>query len=324
VLRFDAVSGPQPVAAKTRPTFYFIGVTTGRSSIVDLFPRWMEALGRPEVVLEGVDLPLHAHPEAYRQVVAHIKRDPNSLGGLVTTHKLDLYRAAADLFDCFDPYAALLGELSCISKRDGHLEGHAKDPISAGLSLGALLGEGYFARTGAQVLFFGAGGAAAATLLHLVTGLLPADRPGLIHLVDIRLDRLSHIRALVQKIGCESLVETHLQADPRQNDGLLAALPSHSLVVNATGMGKDIPGSPITDQGVFPLHGVAWEFNYRGELDFLRQAQRQAQDRRLTVEDGWLYFLHGWTQVIAQVLNVDLDATLFEKLKCIADSARQQ
>jgi shikimate 5-dehydrogenase len=174
------------------------------------------------------------------------------------------------------------------------------------------------------VLFFGAGGAAAATLLHLVTGLLPADRPGLIHLVDIRLDRLSHIRALVQKIGCESLVETHLQADPRQNDGLLAALPSHSLVVNATGMGKDIPGSPITDQGVFPLHGVAWEFNYRGELDFLRQAQRQAQDRSLTVEDGWLYFLHGWTQVIAQVLNVDLDATLFEKLKCIADSARQQ
>jgi len=40
---------------KTVPTFFFIGVTTSQSSIMKVFPRWMEALGRPEVVIEGID-----------------------------------------------------------------------------------------------------------------------------------------------------------------------------------------------------------------------------------------------------------------------------
>ena len=63
------------------------------------------------------------------------------------------------------------------------------------------------------------------------------------------------------------------------NDEILAGAPSGSVVVNATGMGKDTPGSPLTDTALFPLNGVAWELNYRGELDFMRQAQAQAPTR---------------------------------------------
>ncbi len=72
------------------PTMYFIGVTTGQSSIMRLFPLWAELLGLKHAQLVGVDLPLHAAPEQYRQVVAQIKNDPLSLGALVTTHKIDL------------------------------------------------------------------------------------------------------------------------------------------------------------------------------------------------------------------------------------------
>jgi shikimate 5-dehydrogenase len=287
-----------------------------------VFPRWMEALGHPEVILEGVDLPIHAPVEAYRQVTAQIKQDPNSLGGLVTTHKIDLYRAAHDLFDGFDPYARLLGELSCISKQAGRLEGHAKDPITAGLSLKAILEEGYFGRTGGQVLILGAGGAAVALLLYLINQPDPANCPSRVILVDIQADRLAHIQALRKRLNVSFPIETLQNADPHQNDERMAALPPHSLVVNATGMGKDTPGSPITDEGVFPLRGIAWEFNYRGELEFLSQARRQAHQRDLVVEDGWLYFLHGWTQVIAEVLHIDLDAILFDRLKRIAESIR--
>ncbi|MBL8161330.1 MAG: shikimate dehydrogenase, partial [Anaerolineae bacterium] len=129
-----------PVINKTQPTFYFVGVTTGKSSINSVFPLWMEVLGRPEVVLEGIDHPLHDAPENYRKTVAQIKHDPNSVGGLVTTHKLDLFAAAEDMFDYFDPYAQVTHELSSISKRDGKLRGHAKDPISAGLSLDSIIG----------------------------------------------------------------------------------------------------------------------------------------------------------------------------------------
>ena len=72
------------------------------------------------------------------------------------------------------------------------------------------------------------------------------------------------------------VVEYVLHTDPHRNDGLLATLPEESLVINATGMGKDRRSSPFTDAGLFPLHNVALDLNYRGELDFLRQARTQA------------------------------------------------
>src|SRR5262249_42705757 len=88
---------------------------------------------------------------------------------------------------------------------------------------------------------------------------------------------------------------------------------------NATGMGKDLPGSPITAEGRFPKNGIAWELNYRGELEFLHQAMRQRENRGLRVEDGWIYFLHGWTQVIAEVLHIEMSRELFNSLESIAE-----
>ena len=56
--------------------------------------------------------------------------------------------------------------------------------------------------------------------------------------------------------------------DPRINDQIMSRMPQGSVVINATGMGKDTPGSTVTDQGAFPRSGIAWEIYYRGELDF--------------------------------------------------------
>ena len=102
----------------------------------------------------------------------------------------------------------------------------------------------------------------------------------------------------------------------------MAELPPGSLVVNATGMGKDLPGSPIGPAGVFPQAGLVWELNYRGELEFLRQAHRQQGPRRLRIEDGWGYFLHGWTQAIAEVFTLPLTPQLFARLDRAASALR--
>ncbi|MCL4562016.1 MAG: shikimate dehydrogenase [Chloroflexi bacterium] len=310
------------VATKYRPTFYFIGVTTGQSAINRIFPRWMEVVGRPEVALEGVDCKIHDRPEVYRQAVAQIKYDPLSLGGLVTTHKIDLLAAARELFDDLDPYAALLGEVSSISKREGRLEGHAKDPLSAGASLDAIVGPGYFGSTGGQVLCFGAGGSAIATLLHLINRPEPADRPWRFVLVNRSEGRLVPARQIVERLESDIQVEYRHNSDPAVNDRLLAGMPEYSLIINATGMGKDTPGSPITWEGVFPPRAIAWEFNYRGALDFLRQAKAQEQSRLLRVEDGWQYFVYGWTQVMAQVLHFELTPELFRRLEQSAAEGR--
>lgn len=304
------------------PTFYFVGVTTGDSSIMRLFPLWANELGHPEVQIAGVDLPMHAEPDAYREVVAHIKTDPLAVGALVTTHKIDLLAAARDLFDYLDPYAELCGEVSSISKSNGRLEGHAKDPISAGATLDAILGPGYFGRTGGYMLCFGAGGAAVATVLHFLRKPDAVDRPGLAIVVNRSQPRLDSLQAMLARVGGGMPVRCVLNEDPARNDLLMADLPEGSLVINATGMGKDRPGSPITKSGLFPRGGIAWEMNYRGELQFLRQARSQTSARSVRAEDGWSYFLHGWTQVIAQVMHLDLSGRRFLRLAQAAETFR--
>ena len=305
------------------PTMEFIGVTTGSSSIMKVFPRWAQVLDLGEARLKGRDLPLGADPDLYRLAVEQIRSDPLSMGALVTTHKINLLAAARDLFDELDPYARLCEEVSCISKRDGRVIGHAKDPITAGRSLRALLGPGYFRRTGGEVLCLGAGGAGTAISVYLVEGQIPADPPSRIVMVDKSHESLDALRRVHGRLGTSSTeIEYVENADSAQNDELLDALPPGSLIVNASGMGKDIPGSPVTDGARFPERGVVWELNYRGELDFLRQARRQERARDLVVEDGWLYFLHGWSEVIAEVFHVELTPERFESLSTEAEAIR--
>jgi shikimate 5-dehydrogenase len=139
-----------PYTPARQPTLYFFGVTTGKSSIMRVFPAWARHLGLQDAAVAGLDFVPHDRPERYREAVAFIKADPLSRGALITTHKLDLFRACRDLFDDLDEYAALMAETSCLSKRDGQLIAHAKDPVTSGLALDAFLPAHHWERTGAE------------------------------------------------------------------------------------------------------------------------------------------------------------------------------
>ena len=310
------------VVKKSVPTFYFIGVTTGKSSIMKVFPLWMKVLGREEVIMEGIDCKIHDDPGVYRNAVAQIKYDPFSLGALVTTHKIDLLTAAREMFDYLDPYAMITGEVSSISKLEGRLEGHAKDPLTSGASLDAIIDKGYFRETNGHVLCFGAGGSGVATLLHLINKKDKEDRPEKFTFVNRSQGRLDHAKVMVSGLDTDIEIEYICNSDPLLNDSIMEKFPPYSIIINATGMGKDTPGSPITWEGRFPLNSISWEFNYRGELDFMQQSLAQVESRKVKVEDGWIYFVHGWTQVVAQVLHFDLTPPLFEQLNQAASTVR--
>jgi hypothetical protein len=61
-----------------RKRFYFIGVTTSRSSIMRVFPRWAKTLELGDPVIQGIDFRRHDEPEVYRGAVRLIKEDPTS------------------------------------------------------------------------------------------------------------------------------------------------------------------------------------------------------------------------------------------------------
>ena len=54
------------------------------------------------------------------------------------------------------------------------------------------------------------------------------------------------------------------------------------------------------------MRHAPWDLNYRGNLVFLDQARAQETARALQIEDGWTYFIYGWTRVIAEVFHVDI------------------
>jgi len=288
----------------TNPTLYFIGVTTGKSSIMKVFPAWADYLGLKGAAIKGIDFKLHDDPAAYRKAVEFIRDDPLSVGALVTTHKIDLFHACRDMFDVIDPHALLMDETSCISKRDGKLICHAKDPTSSGLSIDGFLGETYFADNDADLFSMGAGGSTIALTWHLMRKSRGRNVPSRIIVTNRSQHRLDEIRRIHAQVEFDVPVEYLLAERPEDNDKVLATLKPGSLVINATGLGKDAPGSPLTDSAVFPERAVVWDLNYRGDLIFLDQARRQQTERSLHIEDGWTYFIHGWTQVIAEVFDV--------------------
>ena len=290
----------------TLPTFYFIGVTTSQSSIMKVFPAWAEYLGLGDVEIKGIDFPAHDKPENYREAVNFLKNDPLSFGALITTHKLNLFQACKDMFDVIDPHATLMAETSCISKRDGQLICHAKDPISSGLSLDGFLPENHFAKMDAELFSIGAGGSTIALTWHLMQEVRGDNRPKRIVVSDRSKSRLIHIREIHESLGSDIPVEYRLVKTAQDNDEILASMAAGSVVINATGLGKDSPGSPLSDVANFPKNAIIWDLNYRGDLVFLDQAKAAKAAKGLQIEDGWTYFLHGWTQVIAEVFSIEI------------------
>lgn len=309
-------------------TMYFIGVTTGESSIMNVFPAWAEYLGLDNVQLKGINLALHDEPAKYREAVDFIKNDPKSRGALVTTHKIDLFSAAHSRFDRLGKDAVLLDEVSSIYKRNGLLYGEARDAVSSGLSFERLLPKGHLQHTRADLFIIGAGGSSIA-LSSYVMKQAAAGNPHPKRVIvsnrsEPRLKEMERIhRELRNEIGTEVTVEYRLTPEKKDNDMILAELKDGSIIANGTGLGKDAPGSPITDEATFPRKSIVWDFNYRGDLLFLDQARKQEHEKRLKIVDGWDYFIYGWTSVIADVFHIEIPTkgTEFEKISEIASNA---
>ena len=153
-----------------------------------------------------------------------------------TSHKISVLEATEDMFDILHSSVTITGEVSCISKRNGQLVGHAKDPVTGGMSLDAVLGNSYFERSGGHVLNFGAGGSGKAIALHLIQKDNPADRPERFVMVNRSEPRLVKFKEMVESLDTDIQFEYILNNDPDRNDELMARLPEGSVVINATGL----------------------------------------------------------------------------------------
>ena len=294
---------------------YFVGVSTAHSSIMAIFPAWAAALGL-SAKIRGVDLPLNASSEDIHAVLDEMAADPDAAGALVTTHKASMFEHAADRFTEIDNWGRLCREISCIAFRDEALLGWAKDPITSRQAYTWLLGEHPWRDDPSDVVCLGAGGAGLALTVAILGNQI---QPRRYVLVDREPGRLAVARAAVAQLSVTADVEYHLTDGAEANDRIVCSVLPGSLIVNATGMGKDLAGSPVTADVDFPQGAAVWDMNYRGELLFVDIAARQPAGRELTVSDGWQYFMYGWSEVISEVFDVPMTDTRFAELKTIAE-----
>lgn len=279
-------------------TVWFVGVSTGSSSIHEALPLWSPLLGegRHRLRVWGRDLPIGAPAAAFRALLDELAREPDACGAVVTTHKVALYRAARDAFADLDELAVACGEINAVRRTAGGLLGFARDPVSVGRVTDRIWAAG----TGDEVVCMGAGGTAVALGRHL----LGRSEPPRLTFGDPDPQAVAHLR---EALGGER-VETVVGSGPW--DDLVGSAAPGTLVVNATGMGKDRAGSPLSPTARLPAGAVVWELNYRGDLALLDLARRQG----VTVYDGWSLFCHGWAAALGAVLDID-DADLGERFE---------
>ena len=283
----------------------FVGVTTGSSLVHRAMPAWQPLLASP-CGLRGVDISLGADDGTYVRLLGDLLRDESVAGAVVTTHKARMFRAGRELFARLDPVALACEEVNAVRRTGGGLHGWARDPVSAGR-----VADRIWPDAEGQVICLGAGGTAVALARHLLT-----TRPRLrFACADQDPAAVGHLARLAARPVAGYVGTGHW-------DDLVSTAPPGSLIVNATGMGKDRPGAPITSRARFPPRSVIWELNYRGDLKFLSQARLQARGRQLQVHDGWQLFCHGWAAALTPILGLPDDDALGDQFAEAAQSLR--
>ncbi len=308
----DNLISPSDLATYSGPPlFLFVGISTAGSSIHRMFPRWAPAFN-PEARVLGVDLPPDAPAEVFRRLVGDMGVNPDIRGAVVTSHKVRLFASCSDLFDFTSPLVDIAHEVNSISSSGG-LHAFATDPIA----LDAVIGEVRpRAVDPAPIVCLGSGGSAAAlALTHLLdieqtlsVGRVVPRRAvdGALTIVARRASALPELEELLSRLPESDRIQLTVAVDSRERTSLTASQPAGSLVINATGLGKTEAGSPVDGAHAFPAGAVAWDFNYRGPLTFLEQA-REAGVR---TEDGWDYFLAGWSTALAAIEGRPTEAVL--------------
>lgn len=292
---------------------WFLGVSTGSSTIHRALPRWGVELGRP-LRVRGVDLPVGAPAEDYRRFCERLATDSAALGAVVTTHKAALHRAAHSHFCQVDPLANLTAEINAIRRDPDGLSGFARDPVSVGRVVDRI-----WPGCDRQVVCLGGGGTAIALLAHLAR---QAVRPSAVTVCETDHSQVEELRRFTVRLDTDVPIIVRDDSDRGTWDAVVRAAQPGSLIVNATGLGKDRPGSPVTDNVAFPTGAVAWELNYRGDLHFLRLA---SQGSGRTAHDGWALFCHGWAAALTAILDLPDDPGLADRLAArIPDLAPQR
>ena len=307
------------MSSASKSKFVFLGVSTGSSAVNLLFPRWCEVLG-VDWTLEGVDLPIGSDPGQYRNFGFNARRPDNRC--------IDNFTQGSCLRRREQPSRPSRAFVRGV-RRSGSIAsrwkefwwGGVSDVASGGEILKSLFSSEQWLSGQREVLIIGGGGAGLAAAWNIaVNGIGSARR---ILIVEHSLERSSKIQDLVANWPTKCRVDV-LSGSGSGDLDVVTSFSDGSLIINASGVGKDQPGSPVSDSVVFPLASTFWEFNYRGDLPLMHRAYLQERFPRTKVEDGKRYFATGWSVVMSKVAGRAWSPSIAESFELVAFDDSQE
>jgi len=290
----------------TRRWMLFIGIDTAGSLAAKSFSAWMKVFDA-DCELVCLNLPRDAADADYLSLLARMRGTSGCVGMQVTNHKVRLYSAARLSFDQCSADVQTLEEVGGVVVSGRRLMAVSPDAAAFRGELIQHLSRGLAA---VDIVLLGGGGAARAVVL--VASALPNVRRIAVTELDPR--RRCDLQRWVDRVEAHGVPDRIQVRSADANDELASTAAEGSVIVNSSGMGKDVPGSPLSGAVTFPRRAVVWDLNYRGELAFLGQAQAQAQSRELHVVDGFGLFIRNWTWLLESVLDKKLDDQTKETL----------
>lgn len=300
--------------AKNR-RYYFLGVSTDHSMVNNAFPIWMSFLNA-DVELVGHNLPLNADQSEYDSFLNNL-RQQSTVGSLVTSHKANLFQHCKQKFDVISDDSKLLMEISSIrydSVRD-LLIGHNTDILGCKRSLLALTIENDKWLAGDRsIVVLGAGGSG---LSIICAAHRFVHNHGKLFVTEIGHARREMARTILSNSDISFVLEC-----ANSTDEIISSAGRAPLVINATGMGKDIEGSPVTNIQCFPQSSTFWELNYRGDRPLYHNLLRDCRGHGLRIEDGWGFFLDGWLNNITFALNISQDDVISDQFRNVVRHLR--
>lgn len=300
------------VVEAASPRVVFIGASASLSHVNRHFEAWARMVGL-RANLVAMDLQPDRQPCEYEEIIRNLHSSREVVGGVITNHKVALYQAFQQRRWQVTAAAASLEVVSCFRVVADGFEGDAEEPRAIERAVREIA-RSALSDPFSELVVFGGGGAGRA--IAYTASLMPAEL-GLkrITITDTRMSRIKDVCRLSREWDAD--VTVTLAAERGVNDAVLARARPRSLVVNATGLGKDLGGSPLSPSCTFPERSIAWDLNYRGDLEFLRQARRQTSARGVRPMDGFTLFVAGWMEALSYIARIAPGDHLFQKLRAV-------
>ncbi|WP_189765881.1 hypothetical protein [Streptomyces xanthochromogenes] len=179
------------------------------------------------------------------------------------------------------------------------LHASAHDVAAGGDIVQELLADSRWETGARHAVVLGAGGAG----LALACVLTEASGVRQVILTEQSSARRREVRHILEAAGLDG--GRVALAPATQNDSLVAEAPPGTLLVNATGLGKDTPGSPLADTTPLPARSLFWELNYRGQRPLLARAQATTGSTGGRAVDGWDFFVRSWFEALKTILETN-------------------